>query len=331
MCKDMLYNLKLEKNLVNTNSLRLETLAVDTKKNLEVNDEIGSELNKVSLENIKQNLIKLSLYPTRHTKSQWINDAADWLKNKLESIGYENVFFHEYTERIDGSDYKLKNIICNKNGNFRKCIIICAHYDSRMECKSDHTSRAPGANDNASGVSSILEIARVLYEKNLEYDIQFVLFSGEEQNFLGSEQYAKLIRKNKVNLYRLINLDMIGYPNLNPGKVIIEMDNNPNYEKYNRVLCNDKESIECAKTMIINTYKYTSLIPVEGSIYDSDYEPFEKRGYVVMGAYDGSAQPVENKFYHSTNDTPDKIDWNYLTEVTKMVLALILSLNKEYY
>jgi Zn-dependent M28 family amino/carboxypeptidase len=78
-----------------------------------------------------------------------------------------------------------------------------------MENYLDYYSKAPGANDNASGVSAILEIARILYNKKLDYDLQFVFFSGEEQNLLGSEQYAKFIRKNNLNLHRLINLDMI--------------------------------------------------------------------------------------------------------------------------
>jgi Zn-dependent M28 family amino/carboxypeptidase len=49
-----------------------------------------------------------------------------------------------------------------------------------MECKSDHTSRAPSANDNTSGVSAILEITHVMHDRNLEYDLQYVLFSGNE-------------------------------------------------------------------------------------------------------------------------------------------------------
>lgn len=326
MCKNMDHSFKIERTVSDIKSINLEMTTPYIKNDL--NAEISIALNNISVENIKAKLIKLSSYHTRHTKSKYINEAADWLKNEFESIGYEDVLFHEFIERMGDCEYKLKNIVCNKKGNNRKSIIICAHYDSRMEAKSDHISRAPGANDNASGVSAILEIARVLYDKKLECDLQFVLFPGEEQRFLGSEQYAKLIRKNNIRLYRLINLDMIGYPQLNPGKVIIERDNNKNYKEHNRVISNDKRSIECGKIMIKNTYRYTNLIPVNGSIYDSDYKPFEKRGYVVVGVYDGSAE-IENEYYHSINDTHDKIDWDYLTSVTKIVMATILTLDEE--
>ena len=297
-------------------------------------EEIVSLLNQVSLENIKSKVTGLSSFHTRHTKSIYINEVAEWLKNEFEEIGYKNVSFHEYKKRIDSNKYNLKNIICKKDGNNNKCIVICAHYDSRMENKDDYTSRAPGANDNASGVGAILEIARILYNKKLQYDLQFVFFSGEEQNLLGSKKYAKFIRKNRIDLYRMINLDMIGYPLLNPGKVIIETDkiietdDITEFELHNKVISNDMESTECGKIMI-KMCTYTSLMPLEGQIYDSDYEPFEKRGYVVVGAYDGSAEPEKNPHYHSTTDTPKLIDWNYLTSVTKMILATILTLNKE--
>ena len=59
------------------------------------------------------------------------------------------------------------------------------------------------------------------------------------------------------------------------------------------------------------------------SIYDSDYEPFEAEGYVVIGVYDGSTA-INNPNYHSSLDVPSLIDWRYLTSVTKIVLATIL-------
>ena len=76
-------------------------------------------------------------------------------------MGYNDIFIHHYTDDIDGDMYDLKNVICKKDGINKKCILVCAHYDSRMEDLSDFSSRSPGANDNASGISSILEIARI--------------------------------------------------------------------------------------------------------------------------------------------------------------------------
>jgi|SRR5215211_1399442 len=302
--------------------------ATITKKSekIQVNKAIQTIIDDVSSNNIKEKLNHISSFHTRHSKSQFINEVAEWLLNEFKNVGYSNASYHNYDAAIDNKEYQLKNIICEKEGENNKMIIICAHYDCIMEDLQDHTSRAPGANDNASGISAILEIARVLINEKLSYTIQFVLFSGEEQGLHGSVQYSKFIKEKNLQLFRLINLDMIGYPQLNPGIVIIERDNNSDL-RHNRVRENDDLSIETGEIMT-RMAKYNNLEFDLDSIYDSDYEPFEAKGYVVIGAYDGSAENI-NPHYHNSSDTPSLIDWDYLTSVTKMVLATILTLDKE--
>jgi hypothetical protein len=290
-------------------------------------DEIEPLLKMVSTDAIKSWLLKLSSYHTRHSKSRYINEVADWLRGEFESMGYDNVGFHDYTENIDGNSYDLKNVICNKNGtNSDKHVLICAHYDSRVKNLGDSESRAPGANDNASGVSAVLEIARVIRRQSLKHPLQFVLFSGEEQGLLGSKRYAKFVKDRNIHIYRLINLDMVAYPKLNPGIVIIERDNNERPE-HNLVKENDEDSIGFGKVMA-DMSSYTDLQIHLDSIFDSDYEPFEAEGCVVIGAYDGSADEVQNPHYHDGSDTFSLIDWNYLTSVTKMILATVLKTAK---
>ena len=293
-------------------------------KKLEVDDAIKLLLREVSSDNIRSNLITISSYHTRHTKSKYINEVAEWLKNQFKIMGYQDVSFHTYRENIDGDDYDLKNIVCKKDGINNECVIIvCAHYDSRVKNLRDSTSRAPGANDNASGVSAILEIARILHKQKLYCNLQFVFFSGEEQGLLGSKHYAKFLKENNnVSKYRLINLDMVGYPKLNPGLVIIEIDNNTKL-RYNKVRENDAGSAKFGNIMR-GMSRYVGLQYRLDSIYDSDYEPFEEEGSIVIGAYDGSGQEDLNPHYHDTSDIASHIDWNYLSAVTKMVLSTIL-------
>ncbi|HET7644005.1 MAG TPA: M28 family peptidase, partial [Nitrososphaeraceae archaeon] len=213
-----------------TRKVYVKPVPAPLKKLKKIDDDIKSLLTEVSKDNIKSSLLKLSSYHTRHSKSENINEVAEWLKNEFQNMGYDDVLFHKYNETIEGNNYDLKNVICKKNGVNNKCILICAHYDSRMKNLGDSISRSPGANDNASGVSAILEIARILYTHNLEYSLQFALFSGEEQGLLGSTHYAQFVKENNIDIYRLINLDMIGYPQLNPGIVLIERDNHSDSE-----------------------------------------------------------------------------------------------------
>jgi Zn-dependent M28 family amino/carboxypeptidase len=287
--------------------------------------EMQSILEEVSTENLKQYLNRLSDFHTRHSKSRLLNDAGEWIMNELQSFGYTDTFYHSFKSTIDNEEFELRNIVCEKKGIDDKLVMVCAHYDCVMNSMEDSVSRAPGANDNGSGVSAIIEIARILANENLRHSVQFVFFSGEEQGLLGSKSYAKYIKENRMDLYRLINLDMIGYPFFAPNTVIIERDNNINV-KHNQVRKNDTESIEFGDMM----KDMTSAVGLKfylDSIYDSDYESFEAKGYVVIGTYDGSANPSKNPHYHSSSDLPENIDWDYLTSVTKLVLATVLKID----
>jgi len=288
--------------------------------------QINLLVNSVSTHNIKSWIKELSSFPTRHTKSKYINSVAKYLKKEFQKLGYNDITYQKYTEKIDGLKCNLKNVICYKKGNSNKVVIVCAHYDSRMKDLKDSVSIAPGANDNASGVSAILEISRILYPIKLEHNVLFALFSGEEQGLLGSNHYARFVAKNDMSIFRVINLDMIGSPLLNPGIITVERDHNTD-RAHNQVKENDHESIKFGEIMN-NASQYTDLQVHLDSIYDSDYEPFEANGYVVIGAYDGSAES-QNPHYHSTTDTDDLIDWTFLTSVTKMVLATIVSVTRK--
>ena len=137
--------------------------------------------------------------------------------------------------------YYLKNIACEKSGSTNSTIIISAHYDSRMEDINNSTARAPGADDNASGVSALLEVARILSNVSLNHSIIFVLFSGEEQGKWGSTHYADYIDETDVDLDLLINLDMVGFSPEETNDFLIEYDNGnvvQNNDKYSRAVAN---------------------------------------------------------------------------------------------
>src|SRR5215210_2272558 len=118
-------------------------------------------LKGVLTEKLKQYLNSLSNIHTRHSKSPLLNDAGDWIMNELRSFGYKDTFYHSFKSTIDNEEFELRNIVCKKKGiDEKKMIIVCAHYDCIMDRKEDSVSRAPGANDNGSGISAIIEIAR---------------------------------------------------------------------------------------------------------------------------------------------------------------------------
>lgn len=140
--------------------IRTEKIRDEKKRTLSVAGEpINSVVSSISRNNIEKWITELASFHTRHTRSKYIDEIANWLKSKLEHISQININFHHYKE----GDYNLKNVICEKAGSLSdQVILVCAHYDSRMEDLEDINSRAPGADDNASGVAVLLEVARLI-------------------------------------------------------------------------------------------------------------------------------------------------------------------------
>ena len=277
----------------------------------------------VAKQNLESTVGKLCSFPNRHSKSQNIHQVSDWLLNELKNIGYDKSFMHKYSQ--DGFD--LENVISNKSGlsedNNRESILLCAHYDTILKQDGDDiVSKAPGANDNASGVAALLEIARVINPLSLGRDVQFAFFSGEEQGLWGSTQYAHYMNDSRINFHTVVNLDMCGEPGFLPSNTITYIDIDDGQTGI--VSTNNEASKNFGLKMQELANTYTNIDTLFDPIDASDYMPFEARGYVCIGAYDGSAIST-NPHYHDGSDTIENLDFGFLSEVTKMVLAFILT------
>jgi hypothetical protein len=266
---------------------------------------------RVSQQNLQNWVNDLTAFHTRHTKSVYLSQVVTWLVNQFKNLGYTDVIKHSYTR--DG--YQLDNVICTKSGigNTGQVIAICGHFDCRMENLDDAATRAPGADDNATGIAVMLELARILAQVQLSDTVQFIAFSGEEQGLWGSTAYAQYAQANNINIRCLINLDEVGYPPADSA-IIVERDMG------NQVTTNDQASQNYGKVMAQMATDYTNMPVVLGPIYASDYMPFEARGYVVIGAYEGG----DNPNYHRSTDTTASVDFTYVADVARMTLATVL-------
>ena len=285
-------------------------------------------LDQVNSTKLKEWIDILSSFHTRNTKSNYIEDAVYWLKSELQNLCDGRVFFHNFTQIDQNQTFNLNNIICSSKQSLasssqnNKTIILGAHYDSRAEVLNNTNIRGPGADDNASGVSALLELVRILSPLNLKLNLEFVLFSGEEQGLWGSSSYVKYIDKNNrtktTDLY--INFDMLGYtPSNETNKVSLE------YDVGNKYIQNDNYSKTIALFIKQIASNYTNLEAILSKLENSDFIPFEAFGHTVIGIHDGGV--TKNPNYHKSSDTPDTLNIKYLTSITKMILATILELD----
>jgi hypothetical protein len=267
--------------------------------------------NLVSQSNLRASVETLAGFSTRHTLSRDFHQVTNWVVQQFRGLGYDDVALHSY--KRDGAS--PNNVICVKpsSGGGSETVILCAHYDCIMQRHNDATAQAPGANDNATGVAVILEAARIFAQTDLKHTIRFVCFSGEEQGLWGSTAYAAHVRREGLDVKFVLNLDQVGFPAAS-REIIIEQDLG------NTVAGNDQASQALANTLAQAVSDQLNIPVKLGPIYDSDYMPFEARGYVVIGLYEsGENYPG----YHSDQDTPDKVDYDYLVDVAKSTVTAI--------
>jgi hypothetical protein len=144
---------------------------------------------RLDFNRFKANIQKLAGFGTRFYNTKGNVDARNWLQSELESFGYA-VERHKFTL----SSTEVENLYVTKVGTRYpdKMYIISAHMDSNNYDSPDR-SFAPGANDDASGSSIVLEAARVFAASDVktEYSIRFILWNAEEQGMVGSGAYVR--------------------------------------------------------------------------------------------------------------------------------------------
>lgn len=124
----------------------------------------------------------------------------DYLVNKLNDMGYD-AKLQEFKFTKKNKDYTSYNVIVKKDGKSKKEIIVGAHYDS---------VNTNGAGDNGSGVATVLEMAKSLKNKDLDYTIKFVFFGSEELGLQGSKAYVNAMSQAEIdNTILMVNLDSV--------------------------------------------------------------------------------------------------------------------------
>ena len=183
-------------------------------------------LKEVDPANIENSISTLAGFGTRHTLSsqtdpvRGIGAARDWLYNEFQkyaadSGGRMTVEQQSYTQTISGSADRHHerggHAARNRSGLGRpRTTSISGHYDSRCGNTNNATCDAPGANDDASGVAAVLELARVMSKRPFESTLVFMAVAGEEQNLYGSARYATLAQAAGLNIEGMFTNDIIG-------------------------------------------------------------------------------------------------------------------------
>ncbi len=305
-------------------------------------------LDAVSRDSIKahiENLAEAGGYQSRVSYTAGNEWAAHYIKNSFarylgnDAVGFDTFYVTGISAPYD--TIPLVNVIATIKGNLdtTRYFVVGGHFDATanrdtaLVWETDWmTAKAPGADDNATGVAATLEIARVLADTANHYrppvTIKFIAFGAEEAHPLygsghrGSGKFVFNAYRNKDNIAGAYILDMFGY-------------NDTGNDYFNIV--SDERSVELGRTMLkANEFYKVGLAsnaePFPYATY-SDHDRFWAYHYKAILLIE-NAPPWQdnlpwyrlNPFYHYQSDIPDKVNFEQVYKVTKLTLASVIDL-----
>jgi Zn-dependent M28 family amino/carboxypeptidase len=195
-------------------------------------------------------------------------------------------------------------------------ILIGAHYDA--------VPGTPGADDNATGVAVLLELARMFATQPTKYPLRLVAFDMEEYGLLGSTEYAAKLKQEQQPLRLMISLEMLGYCDRTPGSQSYPPPLErfyPNCGDFIALIGNWRtiRDLICISRSIRKVGVPSQWLPVpnRGLIVrqtrQSDHAPFWDAGYPAIMVTDTAF--MRNPNYHKPSDTIDTLDLDFLTGV----------------
>ena len=182
----------------------------------EIDPSVQSLIEMVNTDSLMTRIQHLQDYGTRGYFKPQAYEAQDWIRARFESMGLdvEMQYFSTAGNWLRAPDTSSANVIAVQIGTkYPNEYIVCgAHYDCGPVLPNPpNWGNCPGADDNASGTSGILETARILSQYEFERSIIYCCFSAEEIGGYGSDAYATHCRQQEINIVGYFNMDMIGY------------------------------------------------------------------------------------------------------------------------
>jgi peptidase M28-like protein len=248
----------------------------------------------------------------------WTNvyRAAAYIERTLKALGYQ-VVSHEFS----AYNRSYRNIEATLPGVNRpqEVVILGAHYDTAEE--------APGADDNASGVAGVLELARVFAGDRQSRTIRFVFFPNEEPpSFptanMGSRHYATAARAQNEQITAMLSIESIGYYDSEKGSQRYPFPLNlayPDVGDFIGFVSNLRSRSLLVRA--ISAFRAHATIPTQGAaapswvpgVWWSDHWSFWREGYPAIMITDTAL--YRNPFYHTPEDTADKLDYGRMARV----------------
>ena len=327
---------------------------------------ISGMIEQVSVANVENSVRKLVSFGTRHTlsdtssKTTGIGAARTWIKSEFERYNRENggklqVAYDSFVQPADGKRVPeatvLKNVMAVLPGTDpadKRMLLVCGHYDSRVTDVMNNKSAAPGANDDASGVAGVLELARVMSKQSFGATLVFVAMVGEEQGLYGAANLAKRAKAEGWDVHLVLNNDMIGNTYgmetdiKNNNQVRIFSEGVPAGETAAQAALrlstgseNEGHARQAARYIKEIGERYVDQLDVkliyrrDRFLRGGDHTPFSAQGFTAVRItemnedFNRQHQDLRTENGFKFGDLPEYVDYKYLQKITRLNLAVL--------
>jgi Zn-dependent M28 family amino/carboxypeptidase len=291
-----------------------------------VNKLSANEIDTLSIKKHLDNIINTE--KSRNYKNiESLNYVADYIFRDFEKYG-DSVYYQPYS--VDNTEYK--NVVCVFGNQNKQTIVIGAHYDV--------CGNQDGADDNASGIVGLLELAKLLKGKPLKYRIEIVAYTLEEPPYfrtknMGSYVHAKSLNENKTIVYGMFCLEMIGYfddqkksQDYPIGLLSLVYGNKGNYitlvNKFSKGKFSRKFNRQFKSRGLIKTKTFTAPVKLPGIDF-SDHLNYWKFGFSALMITDTAF--YRNKNYHENTDTIETLNLSRMRKVIESVYETLIIMN----
>ena len=256
----------------------------------------------------------------RETGSEGISKAADFIQNVFEKYNIQP-YFSSYRDTLsnysDGTAFNVVGYLPGRDAKLKnEFVIIGAHYDHiGLMSGQVNDSIANGANDNASGTTTVLEFVKYFGEQEgNKRSIIFALFSAEEKGLLGSKHLADKLKEKNIDLYAMLNFEMVGVP-------MVDKDHSLYLTGYE--LSNLAE--------VSNKYAHKNLVGFlpkakEFNLFRrSDNAPFHDAFNVPSQTY-SSFDFTNFGEYHKVGDEASLMDYKHMATMVNETIPMIIGI-----
>lgn len=258
-------------------------------------------------------------YSDVNSPDRGIGAARLWIYNEFLRVGNGRlqVEFDNFRLNYNGFTNDQQNIVATLPGMTAsdEFVVVMAHYDTRPVDVTDGRSRAPGADDNGSGVALLLETARLLSSNQWNQTVVFVAMAAEEQGSYGAQHFVQQTFLEGANVLAAVNYDIVGGRVGIPQSIRLfssDLFTSPHGElgRYYDFL----------GEFYLPTFPVNIINAADREGRWGDHREFIRAGWPAVRLTESEEDP---DLLNSVLDTWNRIDYNYLQKVTQLNVAVI--------